>query len=222
VPFGFLRRGDAKPAEAVLPHVDPAKRRGLVPFDGLTEDWRLIGFMEIDGRLSDALNRRESISITDVSWAPVDGSSGFEPAPGLHRLDPYDLVVVLAGERTLPPLSDAEKAAHRIHKVQYDVALDAPPFRIVGTVFLFPGSEPERLLDRSSELFVPVTDAVAFHAGMPIGDPGIDVVLVNRSSIRGVEQVDHLAVDAARTLLRRAASSEPLIGAPEGEAPPDV
>ena len=82
-------------------------------------------------------------------------------APGLKSIDPYDLILVLAGEGSMPELTDAERAAHRVHKVSYDVALEAPPFRVVGTVFLHPGSEPDRLLDRATEMFVPVVDAVA-------------------------------------------------------------
>ena len=161
-----------------------------VAFDGLTEEWRLIGAMQLEGRLSDVLNRRESIPITDVSWAPIDGSEPFSPAPGLKAIDPYDLIVVLAGETTLPLMNDDEKAAHRIHKISYDLALEVPPFRVVGTVYLFPGSEPERLLDRATEMFVPVTDAVAYLGDQRIGGTEIDTFLVNRSYLRGVEQVD--------------------------------
>jgi len=223
MPFGFHRRAGPKPAGGARAGEGGQERsRGAVPFDGLTEDWRLVGFMAIEGRLSDALNRRESMAISDVSWAPIDGSTWFEPAPGLQKLDPYDLVVVLAGEGTLPPLSDAEKAAFKVHKVPYDVSLEVPPFRVVGTVYLYPGSEPERLLDRSTELFLPVTDAVAFHGEQPIGDQDVDVVLVNRSYLRGVAQVDRGTVTAARALLRRAASGEPLIGGPEGEGPTEA
>ncbi len=220
MPFGFHRRegpkvaGGARAGEGGQEHP-----RGAVPFDGLTEDWRLVGFMAIEGRLSDALNRRESIAITDVSWAPIDGSTGFERAPGLQRLDPYDLVVVLAGEGTLPRLTDAERAALKVHKVAYDVTLEVPPFRVVGTVYLYPGSEPDRLLDHSSELFVPVTDAVAFHGEQPIGDPDVDVVLVNRSYLRAVAQVDRGTVTASRALLRGTASTEPLIGGAASEEP---
>ena len=130
--------------------------------------------MHIDGRLSDALNRREAIAIGDVSWAPIDGSEPFTPAPGLKSVDPYDLIVVLAGEATLPPLSEAEKAAHKVHKVPYDVALEAPPFRVFGTVYLFPGSEPERLLDRATEMFVPVIDAHAYLGEERIGGPEVE------------------------------------------------
>jgi len=196
VPLNFLRRRKAEkkgtvtaasaPAAASLPR---AVRSGIA-FDGITEEWRLIGRMDIDGRLSDALNRRESIAIHDVKWAPLDGSAPLADAPGLRSVDPYDLILVLAGEGSLPELSDDERAAHRVHKVSYDVALEAPPFRVVGTVFLHPGSEPDRLLDRATEMFVAVVDAVAWYGDQRVGDPDVETVLVNRFYLRGVEQVD--------------------------------
>jgi hypothetical protein len=191
VPLNFLRR--KKAVVAVAPTVaassGPRVRSG-VAFDGVTEEWRLIGRMSVDGRLSDALNKRESIAIHDVQWAPIDGSAGLVDAPGLKSVDPYDLILVLAGEGSMPELTDSERAAHRVHKVAYDVALEVPPFRVVGTVFLHPGSEPDRLLDRATEMFVPVVDAVATLAGERVGDPDVETVLVNRFYLRGVEQVD--------------------------------
>jgi hypothetical protein len=30
--------------------------------------------MHVKGRLTDALNKRESITISEVTWAPIDGS----------------------------------------------------------------------------------------------------------------------------------------------------
>jgi len=208
MPFGFSRRGTPKPAPGGAPARRSSGSRG-VPFDGLTEDWRLVGRMEIVGRLSDVLNRRESIAISEVQWAPIDGSEVMTAAPGLERIDPFDLIAVFAGVATLPAFTDAERAAHKMHKVPYDVALQMPPFRVVGTVYLFPGSEPERLLDRSTELFVPVTDAVAFLGDRPLNDRDVDVVLVNRSYLRGLEQVDRRTVEAARALL---GASEPGTG----------
>jgi hypothetical protein len=193
VPLNFLRR---KKADAAATSAAPARggaTRALrtgVAFDGVTEEWRLVGRMDVDGRLSDALNKRESISIHDMKWAPIDGSADLVEASGLRSVDPYDLILVLAGEGTLPELSEEEKAAHRIHKVAYDVALEAPPFRVVGTVFLHPGSEPDRLLDRATEMFVAVTDAVATFDGQRVGGEDVDTVLVNRFYLRGVEQVD--------------------------------
>lgn len=196
MPFGFLRR--RKPGDAagnapgsVTPDasIHAGQARG-VPFIALTEDWRLRGQMDISGRLSDALNRREAIAITDVSWGPPDGSAPLEEAPGLRSVDPYDLILVTAGDESLPPLTEPERTALKVHKVAYDVALEAPPFRVVGTVYLHPGSEPERLLDRSSEMFVPVVGALARLGDVEVTDPEVEVILVNRFYLRGVTQVD--------------------------------
>jgi hypothetical protein len=192
VPLNFLRRkkAEAPKRAAATPTSTPRVPRTGVAFDGVTEEWRLVGRMNVEGRLSDALNKRESIAIHDVRWAPIDGSAPLVEAPGLKSVDPYDLILVLAGEGSMPELTDSERVAHRVHKVSYDVALEAPPFRVVGTVFLHPGSEPDRLLDRSTEMFVPVVDAVAMMGEERVGDPDVETVLVNRFYLRGVEQVD--------------------------------
>jgi hypothetical protein len=196
VPFGFRRKSPAKPSPA-----EARRAAGTgVAFEALTEEWRLAGTMEITGRLSDALNKREAIAIEEVSWAPIDGSAPYTIAPGLKSIDPYDLIIVLAGEDSQAALADAEKAAFKVHKIAYDVALEAPPFRIVGTVFLYPGTEPDRLLDRATEMFVPVTDAVALLGDVPVSDAGVEVVLVNRFYLRGVEQVDKRTGDAVQRL----------------------
>jgi hypothetical protein len=189
VPLNFLRRKKDVPAEGGGPGA-AAVRGKSISFDGLTEEWRLVGRMLVQSRLSDALNKREAVPITDVRWAPIDGSAAFTEVPGLKSVDPYDLIIVLAGAESQAPLSDSEKVAHKVHKIAYDVALEAPPFRIVGTVFMYPGSEPARLLDRATEMFVPVVDAVAYLGDAPVSDPEIDTVLVNRFYLRGVEQID--------------------------------
>ena len=195
MPFGFLkrRRGDKdRPGGASgavdAPHLHSGSVRG-VPFTALTEDWRLQGRMDIAGRLSDAINKREAIAIHDVFWGPPDAPE-LEAAPGLRSVDPYDLILVTAGEESLPPLTDTERAALKVHRVAYDVALEVPPFRVVGTVYLHPGSEPDRLLDRSSEMFVAVSDATAHLGEKAVTDPEVDVILVNRFYLRGVTQVD--------------------------------
>ena len=188
MPFDFLRR---RKGEATTPASEPRGRpagRG-VPFDGLTEEWRIVGRMHVEGRLSDALNKREAIAISEVRWAPIDGSEPLTDAPGLQTVDPYDLIIVLAGEDTLAPVSEKERTAHKVHKIAYDVALEVPPFRVVGTVYLYPGSEPDRLLDRATEMFVPVVDASATLGELAIVER-MEAILVNRFYLRGVEQID--------------------------------
>ena len=195
MPFDFLRRkGEAAgaPAPAVAPRGPGASPDGGpgIPFEGMTEDWHLVGRMLVEGRLSDVLNKRESIALADVHWAAVDGTEPLTPAPGLKSVDPYDLVLVLTGEDSLPAMSDSERSAHKVHKVTFEVSLEAPPYRVIGTVQLYPGYEPLRLLERAKEMFVPVVNATATMAGRPISKPGPNVILVNRAYLRGVEQVD--------------------------------
>jgi hypothetical protein len=190
VPFDFLKRKKAPPTSGEpQPRATGATTDGI-PFDGLTEDWRLVGRMAVGGRLSDALNKREPIAIDDVTWAPADGSEPLAPAPGLKSVDPYDLVIVLTGDDSLPEMSEEERTAHKVHKVSYEVALEAPPYRVVGTVFLYPGSEPDSLLQRSSDMFVPIVDATATIGDRTIGSSPYATILVNRQYLRGVEQVD--------------------------------
>jgi hypothetical protein len=190
VPFDFLkRRKPAAPAPEAASATQAAGAAGI-PFDGMTEDWHLVGRMMIDGRLSDALNKREPIALENVTWAPADGSAPMAPAPGLKSVDPYDLVLVLTGDDSLPGMTTDERNAHKVHKVSYEVALEAPPYRVVGTVYLYPGSEPDSLLQRSSDMFVPIVDASALLGQTPIGSTTFATVLVNRQYLRGVEQVD--------------------------------
>ena len=77
MPFDFLKRkkddaGRGRAGRGGGPGA--AAAAAGIAFDGLTEEWRLVGGMDVDGRLSDALNKREPIAIADVRWAPVDGS----------------------------------------------------------------------------------------------------------------------------------------------------
>lgn len=190
MPFDFLRRRKDEPTAAQAPPPPAAPEPAGIPFDGMTEDWRLVGRMLVEGRLSDALNRREPIAIADVQWQPMDGSEPLAPAPGLKSVDPYDLVLVTAGEDSLPAMTEEKRAASRVHKVTYEVALEIPPYRVVGTVQLFPGHEPSQLLNRSNDMFVPVVHATATVAGRPIGPFEAHVILVNRAYLRGVDQVD--------------------------------
>jgi hypothetical protein len=212
VPFGF--RKQPQPEDAASREAAEGSARGVaagssagsgagihagpargVGFTALTEDWRLRGRMQISGRLSDALNRREGIAISDVDWGPPEAGAALGPAPGLKSVDPYDLILVTGGDDSLPPLTETEQSALKVHKVPYDVALEVPPFRVVGRVFLHPGDEPERLLDRSTEMFLPVIEATAWMGEAEVSEPGADVILVNRFYLREVGQVDRRTFD---------------------------
>lgn len=190
MPFGFGRKqSEAAVVPSAPPEVVPSTTRSIA-FQGFTEDWRLEGKVVLTGRLLEVLNQREPIAVTDVVWAPIDGQAALEPAAGIDALDPYDLIVVIAGSGTLAAKTDDERAAHRIHKVSFDVAVTAPPFRVIGSVQVHPGAVPESIMDRGGGLFAALTEASVQYGDAAMDLGGADTVLVNRAYIRAVVQVD--------------------------------
>ena len=193
MPFGFNRKKTDTELRGTGESIAGADARSprTVRLHGFTEDWRLEADVAITGRLLDMLNQREALSVESAIWAPIDGSAPMAAAPGITTLDPYDLIVVIATAETAAAISDEERAARRIHKVTYDVGIEIPPFRVVGTIQLHPGSEPDSLLERSNQMFTAVTDPWVTMNGIDLDlGPGVDAVLVNRFYMRGVEQVD--------------------------------
>ena len=65
-------------------------------------------------------------------------------------------------------------------------------FAVIAALCLFPAI----FMERSTEMFVAVVEAVARLGDKVVTDPDIDVILVNRFYLRGVQQVDNGAVEA--------------------------
>jgi hypothetical protein len=193
----FLRRSRDE-TSASSPE-ETARRRGI-PFVGFTDEWRLEGSMDIEGRAWDVLNRRQPIPITGVHWGPLDGSTPMEPAPGLRRMDSYDLVVALA----VPVPEASGPDILRGANIPVDVVLHCPPLRVVGTVRMRPGQEAEELLLNQPDMFIPIGGAVAFLDRQPLSIPPADLVLVNRAYLKDVRPIDARTLEAIRPLARAA------------------
>ena len=153
---------DAAPGRATAPAAREARPAGRgVPFDGLTEEWRLVGRMDVEGGCPTRSTSARRSTIADVQWAPIDGSAPLVDGARARSVDPYDLILVLAGEGHAAELTDEERAAHKVHKISYDVALEAPPFRVIGTVYLYPGSRARAAARPGDRDVRAVVDAVA-------------------------------------------------------------
>lgn len=199
MPFGFLRRKAPEPLSTGEADASEPIPRGPreVALEGLTDEWHLRGRLILTGRLLDALNQREPMAVTNVEWRPADGSGGFEPAPGIHAIDPYDLVVVIASPETLAPMTEEEREAHRLRRVRFDVFVEAPPYTATGTIHLASGTEPEMLLERQSAMWFALTEpsiAIGDRA-VELGSSG-DAVLVNRFYMRAIVQFDRATGEA--------------------------
>ncbi|HWP64237.1 MAG TPA: hypothetical protein VNO86_12290 [Candidatus Binatia bacterium] len=183
--FWFRRseptRAPATPAPLVVP-------QHLHRFRGYTEAHFISGLVRSADRLSDALNRREPVVVEDAVVVGLDAPLSTAERRDRLLVDPFELDLVLGGP--LPERSAAERAARRIFKVRYPVKIEGPNFEVRGTIHLFPGTAPEFEGYHTGSLFLPVTEAVARRAGRLVTDPAVDVVLVNRHSIRRIRQLD--------------------------------
>lgn len=178
-------RPATEPAQLPVPVAVP---RYAHRFRGYTEDRFVAGLVRSADRLSDALNRRQPLLIEDAIVIPV--GAPLKAAERHERLliDPFELDLVLGGP--LPDRSAAERAARRVFKVRYPVRVEGQNFEVRGTIHLFPGNAPEFEGYHTGTLFLPVTEPTARREGRLITDPAVDVVLVNRHSIRRIRQLD--------------------------------
>lgn len=164
-----------------------------VPFEGFTEDTRvvghLVGRLTNSTRLSDLLNHREPLPIEAAQCGPILDQALLFPAPGLTEVDPYEFLLVFAGSGTKPDLSAAAFAARKISKKAYDVRLELPPFTVRGQIHLFAGIDPEAIIyDRLGSFFLPVTGATVYYDGVELlYQP--PTILVQRSALTEIEQI---------------------------------
>ena len=153
-------------------------------FVALTEDGRIDAVLNQGGKLADVLEKRSAISIKDAQQGPNDGSA--LSAANLKTLDPYDVTVAMPAADGEPAVTDADRDAWSRFRVSYEVVLEATPFRIMGTLMLLPSQDPSSLMERGTELFLPVLNPTVQLNGLAIKDVPRDSVLVNRSHIRRV------------------------------------
>jgi hypothetical protein len=168
-----------------------------VTIDAFTEERRISARVQLTGRLSDALNRRERLPVFGVRTAPLAAPDQLDDAPDVRELDPYELVVVAAGPDSQPALTADQRAAIRSRKLRYAVCCELAGASVCGVVHLHPGVDPSQLVEHRPELFVPLTDAVVRVGGTVVDEPQFDVALVNRAYLRAVVPIDASALDLA-------------------------
>ena len=151
-----------------------------------------MGRVRVEGRLSDALNRRVPLPVLAVSTAPLASRDRLDETPDLHELDPYELVVVASGAGSQSPMTAEQRAALRTRKIRYEVCIELTGASVCGVVHLHPGTDPTDLVGHRQELFVPVTGAVV-RVGSEVEDPSLDVAFVNRAYVQSVVAIDQAA-----------------------------
>jgi hypothetical protein len=184
----WTRRQTRQPlAAAVLAPIAPTTDLAVHSFRGWTESLQITGRIRSNDRLSDALNRREHLRVEGPVVLPIGaGASARYQAPEM-TVDPFDLEVVVAPVDVRTP---EQRGARRIHKVRYPVIVDAGPFEVHGILHVFAGNAPEYIANHTGTLFFPITEPRVYRDGRLVAARGHGVALVNRYSIRRIDQVD--------------------------------
>jgi hypothetical protein len=163
-------------------------RRKPSHFVALTKDGRLDAFLTQGGlKLPDALERRSSINVNNVTQGSNDGSTPMLPAVSIKSIDPYDISIAMPAADGESVVSEAERNAWNMYRVAYNVTLTVTPFTVSGIVLLMASQDPSGLTERGSELFVAVFAPTVEVGGVTLSDTPTDTVLVNRAHIRAVK-----------------------------------
>jgi hypothetical protein len=154
-------------------------------FVALSEDGRIDAILNQGGKLADLLEKRAAINVKEAQRGPADGSL-LSPAGTVKTVDPYDVTIAMPAADGEPVVSDAERDAWSRMRVSYDVIIDAPPFKLGGTLMLLASQDPSSIAERGTDLFIALFNPHVEVAGVTLRDVPRDSVLVNRSHIRRV------------------------------------
>ncbi len=183
--FGDAVRGQLK-AAAVMAGIVVTRRRPSHVIV-LTEDGRIDAMLVQGGvKLAAALEKRGAINVSNARKGACDGGA-LTPALGLKAIDPYDVTIAMPAEDGDPAVSDADREAWQKFRQTYAATIDAPPYKVTGTLLLLPSQDPMSLNERGTELFLPVFSPTVELLGTRLTDIPRDSILVNRSHIRRVK-----------------------------------
>lgn len=178
-----------------------------VRFIGLTEDRIVEGDLAIDERLSDLLNRRDPIAISNALESSFADPTPVALASERSEIDPYEFLIVFAAAGSTPEHGRSRQMAHRVRKVPREAVLSVPPFEVVGTIHLYPDVAVADVLGRAHELFLPVTTAAVYLGSQLLGVTAIDTVLVNRHQLSAAREYGAL-IELPGELAREPAPAE--------------
>jgi hypothetical protein len=163
-------------------------RRRPAHFVALTEDGRIDAMLAQGGaKLAAVLEKRGAIAVNNAQRGAGDGAATLTPDPTLKTVDPNDVTIAMPAEDGEPAVSDADRDAWRKWRVTYTVTIEAPPYKVTGTLLLLPSQDPFSLTERGTELFLAVFNPTVEFLGMTLRDIPRDSILVNRSHIRRVK-----------------------------------
>ena len=147
-------------AQPVPPVGGLAAIRIYTQHDLVIDGWTRVGSQ----RLSDVLNGEDALSVSRVAEDPTDED--------WQAIDRDEMMLVVA-----PPHSSPRQL--RVHRQKREMTARSDHYAIEGTVHLLPGNALDRMVLRTRQHFLPITDAVVETAAAPGETSWHETVLLN-------------------------------------------
>ena len=160
-----------------------------------TAEQRLTVGMDLSrGRLSDLLNKQDSVRVATLDMLPDDLSQPIVVSPDTNWMElPVDQVLLV-----FPPPQETDPH-RRLHRPRQPVEIVIGPFEVSGSAHIPPGAQAAGFLLRQGSRFTPVTRATVRDAQLSGFEQRANVLLVNLrqvATIRDVDLAKHELTDA--------------------------
>lgn len=186
------RRG-SEPKETSGVQAPGPTRLAVVEF--WASDHRTVAAVDLSHeRLTDLVNREESLSVVLLDVPPEDRSQPVEVRPGQtwSQLEVGESLLVL-------PPPQPPNPARRLHRPRQPVEIVVGPFVVAGMVHVPPGAQAAAFVGRQSVRFAAVTHAAIRDSNLTGFAERADVVLVN---MREVDAIRDVGVDESDAFLQ--------------------
>ena len=176
------RRKEPEPSPAAPPK-PVTERLSVVEF--WSADQRVTVGMDLSqGRLTDLVNRDQSVRVVVLDAPPEDPSQGVDKQPGQAWVD-------FEAEETLlifppPQLTDPRR---RLHRPKQPIEIVIGPFEVSGAVHIPPGAQAAGFLFRLSTRFTPITRVSVRDTRLAGFEQRAEVVLVNLRQVGIIRDV---------------------------------
>lgn len=165
------------------PSVPPATRLAVVEF--WTAEQRLTVGMDLSrGRLTDLLNRDDSVRVAMLEMVPEDPSQPIEARPDSRWVDfaVEEALLVFPPPQLTNPL-------RRLHRPRQPIEIVIGPFQVSGSAHIPPGAQAAAFLLRQGTRFTPITRAAVRDIQLSGFEQRAEVLLVNLRRIETVRDV---------------------------------
>ena len=180
--------------EASAPAQPAETRLAVVEF--WTAEQRLTVGMDLSqGRLTDILNRNDSVRVAMLDMLPEDASRPIEVGPETNWID------LPVGDALLvfPPPQETDPQ-RRLHRPRQPIEIVIGTFEVSASAHIPPGAQAAGFLLRQGSHFIPVTRAVVRDSQLGGFEQHANVLLVNLrkvASIRDSGLGERESLDAA-------------------------